>query len=134
MQIPFSGILKVMEMDPHTLQQIIEKIEQQMRCPQCGKKVPIDFESVKVVAEEAMLLQLKCEGCNAYVVLQASLNGVEQISAPPYDENEMANASTGIQEDKGDVVQVRSALKDIDGSFKQFFDPKEEAEADTEIA
>ena len=129
---PLNGILTVMEMDPHTLQQILDRIQQQVRCPQCGKEVPADFQSVKVVSESAMLLQLKCENCNAYVVLQASLRGVEQISAPPYEEDECANASTGMSSHKDDVVQIKSALQKSGGKFSTMF--KEEAgKADTEI-
>ena len=129
-----------MEMDPHTLQQILEKIHQQMRCPQCGKKVPINLESIKVISEEAMLLQLKCEGCNAYIVLQASLSGVEQISAPPYEGNEFANASSTFTDEKS-IGLLRKALEASGGSFTKMFkkeevgnDVGESSGAGTEIA
>ena len=126
-----------MEMDPHTLQQILQRIYQQMRCPQCGKKVPIDFDSIQVVAESAMLLQLKCEGCNAYVVLQASLNGIEQMSAPPYEENATANASSGLAMSKSDLQLIREGLEKSNGSFKEMFEAEEssgdEVEIDTQI-
>ncbi|MBT7929493.1 hypothetical protein HN682_06225, partial [Candidatus Peregrinibacteria bacterium] len=62
-----------MDIDPHTLQRILDRIEKQMRCPQCGRQVPVDFSSVRLMAENAMLLQVKCDDCNAYIVLQASL-------------------------------------------------------------
>ena len=122
-----------MEMDPHTLQQILQRIYQQMRCPQCGKKVPIDFDSIQVMAESAMLLQLKCEGCNAYVVLQASLNGIEQMSAPPYEENETANASSSLSMSKTDLQQVREALEKSNGSFKEMFEAEEGKEDKVDI-
>ena len=54
-----------MEIDPHTLQQILQRIHQQMRCPQCGKRVTVDLSAVRVVAHESMLLQIKCDGCSA---------------------------------------------------------------------
>ncbi|MDD3896839.1 MAG: hypothetical protein PHU04_03285 [Candidatus Peribacteraceae bacterium] len=114
-----------MEMDPHTLQQILEKIHQQMRCPQCGKKVPVNLEAIKVISEEAMLLQLKCEGCNAYIVLQASLAGVEQVSAPPYEGNEFANASSTLTDEKS-IELLRKAVESSGGSFTKMF-RKEEA-------
>jgi hypothetical protein len=50
-----------MELDPHTLQQIIQRIYQQMRCPQCGKRIPVDFTSVRLAGDDFMLLQLKYE-------------------------------------------------------------------------
>ena len=113
-----------MEMDPHTLQQILEKIHQQMRCPQCGKKVPVTLEAIKVISEEAMLLQLKCEGCNAYIVLQASLSGIEQVSAPPYRENEFANASSALTDEKS-IELLRRALEVSGGSFEKMFKKEE---------
>lgn len=120
-------------MDPHTLQQILDRISQQVRCPQCGKEVPMDFKNVKVIAEGAMLLQLRCEHCNAYIVLQASLRGVEQISAPPYEVDECANVSTGISSHIDDVERVRQALGESGGSFNVIFKTKENR-ADMEIA
>ena len=113
-----------MEMDPHTLQQILEKIHQQMRCPQCGKKVPVNLEAIKVISEEAMLLQLKCEGCNAYIVLQASLAGIEQVSAPSYKENEFANASSALTDEKS-IELLRKALEASGGSFEKMFKKEE---------
>src|SRR3989344_898632 len=61
-----------MDFDPHTLHQIIKKIEQQMRCPQCGKEVPVDFNSVEVTGNDFVLLRIRCETCDAYIVLHAS--------------------------------------------------------------
>ena len=119
-------------MDPHTLQQILDRIQQQVRCPQCGKTVPASFQSVKVVSDSAMLLQLKCDHCSAYIVLQASLRGVEQISAPPYEEDECANVSTGMTSHKDDVAQVQEALRQSEGSFSAMF-KKETGKAETEV-
>ncbi len=134
----FSAILKAMEMDPHTLQHILTKIHQQMRCPQCGQRVSVSLSSIKVVAESAMILQLKCEGCSAYIVLQASLNGIEKISAPPYEENEFANASSTLEADESILRQVRAALQEGEGSFEHLFRSLEHAspasDAGTQIA
>lgn len=110
-----------MDIDPHTLQQILEKIEQQIRCPQCGERVPITFHSVKVVASDVMLLQLQCGKCTAYIVLQASLKGVESLSAPPYAKNECANVSTGMASYEDDVRKVQLSLQQADGSFTRIF-------------
>ena len=125
-----------MEMDPHTLQHILQRIHQQMRCPQCGKHVPVEFNSVQVVSEEVMLLQLKCEGCNAYVVLQASLQGIEQISAPPYEENATNNASSGFTLNESQIQNLRQSLRESGGSFEQLFaeQSSEEGAAGTQLA
>ena len=116
-----------MDIDPHTLQQILERIHQQMRCPQCGNKVPVTFDCVRIVADDAMLLQLQCDECSAYIVLQASLKGLEHItSASPYEEDELINASSGLISNTDDVGKVRDALKEMGGEFSQFFQVKEE--------
>jgi hypothetical protein len=124
-----SAILQPMEFDPHTLQQILHRIYQQMRCPQCGKKVPVDLGSIQVVSEEAMLLQLRCEDCNAYIVLQASLQGIDALTAPPYEANETANASSDLQINRGDLETVRHTLSDVNGSFKDFFETQQQKQS-----
>ncbi|KKW36979.1 MAG: hypothetical protein UY85_C0067G0010 [Candidatus Peribacteria bacterium GW2011_GWB1_54_5] len=115
------GILEVMDIDPHTLQQILQRIYQQMRCPQCGKRVPVDFSSVRVMADQAMLLQLKCDMCNAYIVLHASLQGVEALNAQPYKEDITANVSTSLELNKEELAMLRKGLTEAGGSFEELF-------------
>ncbi|HLD32369.1 MAG TPA: hypothetical protein VJB10_02145 [Candidatus Peribacteraceae bacterium] len=110
-----------MDIDPHTLQQILQRIYQQMRCPQCGKRVPVDFSSVRVMADQAMLLQLKCDMCNAYIVLHASLQGVEALSAQPYKEDITANVSTSLELNKEELAMLRKGLTEAGGSFEELF-------------
>lgn len=112
-----------MELDPHTLQTILERIKQQMRCPQCGKIVPIDFSSVRVVADDAMLLQLKCDSCNAFIVLHASLQGVEHIKAQIESSHgeEVVNASSTLQVSKEELSMFSAALENAGGSFSKLF-------------
>lgn len=110
-----------MDLDPHSLQHILQRIYQQMRCPQCGKRVPVDFSTVRVVAENAMLLQLKCETCNAYIVLQASLQGVEKITGKPYDVDETANVSSSMELSKDELTVLTGALEEAGGSFEKLF-------------
>jgi hypothetical protein len=111
-----------MELDPHTLQQIIARIEQQMRCPQCGKRVPIDFTSVRVAADDFMLLQLKCDVCDAYIVLHAALKGSENLGVQPEEEgNLLNNASSSLHLKEAEVEQLREALKRSGGSFEELF-------------
>lgn len=113
-----------MDLDPHTLQQILERIKQQMRCPQCGKNVPVDFASVQVVSEDAMLLQLKCDACNAFIVLHASLQGVEHL-APEMESNEeegTVNVSSTMQISKEELDTLSKALENSGGSFEKLFE------------
>lgn len=115
-----------MEIDPHTLQQILERIKQQMRCPQCGKPVPVDFSSVRVMSDDAMLLQLKCDSCNAFIVLHASLQGVEHVKAIQVEEQEedkeIVNASSTLQVSKQELEMLGAALEKSGGSFSTLFE------------
>lgn len=120
-----------MDLDPHTLQQIIQRIYQQMRCPQCGKRVPVDFTSVRMAADDFMLLQLKCETCDAYIVLHASLQGAENLGVPETDDNTV-NASSSLSLKEGELEMLTDALNDVDGSFSKLFEKYGTAEDDDE--
>ena len=110
-----------MEIDPHTLQMILTRIRQQMRCPQCGKAVLVDFSSVRVVSDRAMLLQLKCETCAAFIVLHASLQGVEKLGAQPFQPDSRQNASSSLRLSESELKILRQALDESGGSFDQLF-------------
>lgn len=119
-----------MEIDPHTLQQILVRIEKQMRCPQCGKNVPVDFSSVRVMGEDALLLQLKCDACNAFIVLHASLQGIDSLKVE-VEGDDTANASSTLQMSEDEMKQLQGALTECDGSFSAMFEKygaKEESE------
>jgi hypothetical protein len=109
-----------MELDPHTLQQILQRIYQQMRCPQCGNRVPVDFSSVRVVAAGSLLLQLKCEDCNAFIVLHASIQGVQKASTDA-QEASLVNASSTLELSGQEMTMLSQALKESDGSFEKLF-------------
>ncbi len=118
----FSAILSEMNLDPHTLQQIIQRIYQQMRCPQCGKRIPVDFASVRMAADDFMLLQLKCDTCEAYIVLHASLQGAQKsVPAGKQGEDVTVNASSALHLKDGEVVQLREAVAQAGGSFEKLF-------------
>lgn len=110
-----------MELDPHTLQQIIQRIYQQMRCPQCGKRVPVDFTSVRMASDDFMLLQLRCDACDAYIVLHASLQGAEQLQKKADARDDMVNASSALHLKDSEVASLREALARCGGSFDQLF-------------
>jgi len=111
-----------MEIDPHTLQQILQRIQQQMRCPQCGKRVPVDFSSVRIVADASLLLQLKCEMCSAFIVLHASLQGIENLSnQKEYEDDTTVNASSTLQMSDKELAMLNAALEQSGGSFDKLF-------------
>jgi GGDEF domain-containing protein len=111
-----------MEFDPHTLHQIVQRIQQQMRCPQCGEKIPVDFASVRLTGDDFVLLQLKCDVCDAYIVLHASLQGV--LSAKPTTKEEKdsgLNASSSLHLKDSEVDSLRDAIQGSGGSFESMF-------------
>ena len=107
-----------MELDPHSLQQIIQRIYQQMRCPQCGKRVPVDFTSVRLASDDFLLLQLKCDTCDAYIVLHASLQGAEHFMK---SNDTTVNASSALHLKDDEVATLRQALSLAGGSFEKLF-------------
>jgi hypothetical protein len=124
-----------MEMDPHTLQHIIRRIEQQMRCPQCGKRVPVDFASVRMASDDFMLLQLKCDTCDAYIVLHASLQGADALANKAIKEDGMLNASSSLQLKDTELSSLRNALEASGGSFEKLFQKIQQSDSkDTRIA
>ncbi|MDO8649388.1 MAG: hypothetical protein Q7R81_06430 [Candidatus Peregrinibacteria bacterium] len=110
-----------MELDPHTLQQIIQRIYQQMRCPQCGKRVPIDFASVRLAGDDFMLLQLKCETCDAHIVLHASLQGAENLGVQAKVQDGLVNESSTLHFKEDELELLRKALEESGGSFEDVF-------------
>jgi hypothetical protein len=122
-----------MELDPHTLQQIIRRIEQQMRCPQCSKRVPVDFSSVRLAGDDFLLLQLKCDTCDAYIVLHASLQGTEHAKDGEHSESGMVNASSALHLSEDEVGQLHEALDQCDGSFEKLFSRYGEADDDDDV-
>lgn len=112
--------MKEMEFDPHTLHAILRKIEQQMRCPQCGKKIPVDFASLKMAAKDFVILQLRCQQCSAYIVLHASLKGAaEEAEKEAADASLNASSALSLKDDEVEVL--RSALEKSGGSLSALF-------------
>jgi hypothetical protein len=109
-----------MEFDPHTLQQIIQRIYQQMRCPQCGKRIPVDFASVRVAADDFLLLQLKCGTCDAYIVLRAAMHAPDPALARARRDL-MVNESSALGLKENEVTALRSGLEECGGSFDELF-------------
>lgn len=112
-----------MDFNPHSLHQILSRIQEQMRCPQCGTFVAVDMTSVKIASDGFMLLQLKCESCTAFIVLHVNLTGqiVAEVEAGVSEKTKMMNASSSMSLSTEDMQTLRSALKAYDGSFDRLF-------------
>lgn len=110
-----------MEFNPHSLNQILTRIREQMRCPQCGTRVAVDFPSVKMAGTEYMLLQLRCESCTSFIVLHVNLaeQKTPEIERDPADA--LLNASSTLTLSEKEMETLRSALQSADGSFEKLF-------------
>lgn len=111
-----------MNIDPHSLHQIVQRISQQMRCPQCGKRIPVDMASVRMTGDDFLLLQLKCASCDAYIVLHATVGGDKE----PVREEEAGgtkgqNVSSCLHFNEQEVTVLRDALEQSGGSFVELF-------------
>jgi len=124
---------ELMEIDPHTIQQILTKVRDQLRCPQCRKRVDVSMESLKVMGDDFAVMQLKCMTCDACIMLHASLSNVELkqgkvtgeiVLEPASKENSdnTKNASTNLILDPEEINSLRKHLKECGGSFMKMFD------------
>ena len=108
-----------MDYNPHSLHQILIRIREQMRCPQCGTRVEVDFPSIKLAGDDFLLLQLKCESCNALIVLHVNLTENKPVATPNHPG--LANASSSLSLDQDQMKTLRNALKASGGSFEKLF-------------
>ena len=115
------GILLVMHYDPHTIHTIIQHIEQQLRCPQCSRKVPVDWQAIRLTGDDFVLLQLRCESCDAYIVLHASCPGVREGETSQDAKLRMLNASSLLARSDTELEKIRESLMKADGSFERMF-------------
>lgn len=112
--------IAMMEFNPHALHQILTRIREQMRCPQCGTRILVDFPAIKIAGDSFMLLQLKCESCKAFIVLHVNL--AEPVQAALSDEqNALLNTSSTLILSEDEMKTLRSALNVYDGSFQNLF-------------
>lgn len=114
-----------MEFDPHTIHHILQRIRQQMRCPQCGEKVPVEMASVRITGDEFLIMQLKCDACDAYIVLHASLQGLKNLATPGAEKDAMQNASSSLSLKEREIESIARALEKSAGSFDALFEGKE---------
>lgn len=115
------GTIHSMDFNPHSLHQILSRIHEQMRCPQCGTRMPVDFPAVKLAGDSFMLLQLKCESCTAFIVLHVNI-AEQTVTALIDGQNALLNASSTLTLSEDDINTLRSALGTYEGSFQNLFE------------
>ncbi|OGJ58748.1 hypothetical protein A2635_02625 [Candidatus Peribacteria bacterium RIFCSPHIGHO2_01_FULL_51_9] len=110
-----------MDIDPHSLHQIVQRISQQMRCPQCGKRIPVDMAAVRMTGDDFLLLQLKCSSCDAYIVLHATVAGNKDVVHQEEAQTKGHNVSSCLHFSEQEVTVLRGALEECGGSFVELF-------------
>jgi hypothetical protein len=112
-----------MEIDPHTIQQILTKVREQLKCPQCKKRVDVTMESLKVVGDDFSVMQLKCEVCDAHIMLYANMASGTLSFNPPYADQKIGqNASSSMTMHDVDLEKIKDSIKKSDGSFMNLFE------------
>ncbi len=112
-----------MDLDPHTLNHIIQRIAAQVRCPQCGGKVPVAIPAIRCTGDDFLILELKCGDCQAYIVLHACLQGATNLKAT-LEVPTGKNVSSSLSLTDDDVAGLRRMLESAGGSFKNLFGAK----------
>ena len=121
------GTIESMDFNPHSLHQILTRIREQMRCPQCGTRVPVDFPAIKLAGDSFMLLQLKCESCTAFIVLHVNLAEQVQKENLTDEQSALLNASSTLSLSEDEMKTLRSALRSCEGSFEKLFQVEKKA-------
>lgn len=119
-------IYSYMEYNPHSLHQILTRIREQMRCPQCGTQVSVDFPAIKLAGDDFILLQLRCDSCNAFIVLHVNLSDAKNL---PIEHDGRRNVSSSLHLDEDEMRTLRAALQESDGSFEKLFKGFDQLEA-----
>lgn len=112
-----------MDYNPHSVHEILLRIRDQMRCPQCGTRVIVDFPSIKLAGEDFILLQLKCSSCNAFIVLHVNLS---HSHSPQHAPSAEKNVSSTLSLDEEEMTMLQHALRDSGGSFEMLFKTTQE--------
>lgn len=110
-----------MDYTPHSLHAILSRIREQMRCPQCGTPVPVDFPAIKIAGDDFMLLQLCCGSCSAFIVLHVNLATGKQQNQELSQTRPLLNASSTLSLTEQEMTTLRTALRKYDGSFEKLF-------------
>ena len=119
-EVVFSGTMIPMDFNPHSLHQILTRLREQMRCPQCGTHIDVDFPALKMAGEDFMLLQLKCESCSAFIVLHVHMSE-QQRREVMLGRDAMMNASSSLSLTEDEMATLRNALASAEGSFEKLF-------------
>ena len=81
----------------------------------------MDISSIRVTGEDFLLLQLKCEMCQTYIVLHASLQGVEHVGVKEPAEHQFLNVSSKCFVAESEKEAMEKAIEDAGGSFEKMF-------------
>ena len=108
-----------MNIDPHTIQQILIRIREQLRCPQCRKHMNVGIDSLKVLSDSFAVMQAQCPACDAHIMLHATIAFVEKQES---EKGVGRNASTKLMVDIDEIMEIKKSLQNSNGSFTKIFD------------
>lgn len=108
-----------MDIDPHTIQLILTKVEEQLRCPQCRKRMEVNLESLKVLGNGVAVMQVQCTACDAHIMLHTSITLVHAEDP----KNAIKNASSKLTIGVDEIKTIKAGIKESGGSFIKMFDP-----------
>jgi len=108
----------MMSIDPHTIQQILIRIREQLRCPQCRKHMDVGVESLKVLSDSFAVMQVQCSACDAHIMLHATITFVEKQDG---EKSAGKNASTKLMVDIDEITEIKKSLQKSNGSFTALF-------------
>ncbi len=97
-------------MNHQELYKLIQTVQKNVKCPQCGK--PYSFKNIEIrgIVETIMFLELHC---SSHMPLLATVS--------------LSNKTLSKQQEKitsNDVIEIYKYLKDFSGSFSEIFGKK----------
>lgn len=90
----------------------------------------MDFGSVRLTGDDFMLLQVRCDTCDAYIVLHAALREKEAKKSEEevtVGKDKVMNASSTLCLGDDEIKVLRTAVEQHGGSFEKLFEKSKES-------
>ncbi len=117
-----------MEFTPHAIHSVLTRLREQIRCPQCGTRLPVELQSIKVAGDGFLLLQLKCASCSAFIVLHVNVSDPKQVYLTTEKQRGALNASSRLRLTDEEVSMLKNAIEQHGGSFEKMFGSDKQAD------
>ncbi|MFA5926918.1 MAG: hypothetical protein WCT32_01065 [Patescibacteria group bacterium] len=94
------------------LYKLLQTVQKNVRCPQCGKQYDFEQISIRGIVESVIFLELNC---NAHMPLLATVT----LTKDPMPKTKKHKAGEKIN--PNDVLETYQFLKNFSGSLEQIF-------------